>query len=98
MHQGKLGNQNIKNGYTILKYIVEAINESTLTKAKKKCLLEGLSSEFYSYIPHNNTNRFSKFKSLDSNQDIKEKFQIKVKYLNNQSQLLNYLKVFREYQ
>ncbi|CAD8094014.1 unnamed protein product [Paramecium sonneborni] len=74
MPLGKLGSQTIKNGYTILKQIAEVINESTLIKAKKKCLLEHLSSEFYSYIPHNNG--FSKLKSLDTNQDIKEKLEM----------------------
>lgn len=64
MPLGKLGNETIKKGYSILKKIAEAINEIK-SKPKKKCLLESLSSEFYSYIPHNNG--FSKLKSLETN-------------------------------
>ncbi|CAD8213999.1 unnamed protein product [Paramecium octaurelia] len=74
MPLGKLGNQTIKKGYSLLKKIAEAINETKLTKPKKKCLLESLSSDFYSYIPHNNG--YSKLKSLDTNQDIKEKLEM----------------------
>ncbi|CAD8171360.1 unnamed protein product [Paramecium pentaurelia] len=74
MPLGKLGNETIKKGYCILKKIAEAINETKIAKAKKKCLLESLSSDFYSYIPHNNG--YSKLKSLDSNSDIKEKLEM----------------------
>lgn len=65
MPLGKLGNETIKKGYSILKKIAETINEYKFTKPKKKCLLESLSSEFYSYIPHNNG--YLKLKSLETN-------------------------------
>lgn len=74
MPLGKLGSETIKKGYSILKKIAEAINETKLTKAKKKFLLESLSSDFYSYVPHNNG--YSKLKSLDTNSDIKEKLEM----------------------
>ena len=49
MPLGKLSKTNIERGYKILNDIVEAIDGR---KANSRTLIEQLSNDFYSYIPH----------------------------------------------
>lgn len=49
MPLGKLSKSNIERGYKILADIVEALKGHS---ANKRSVLENLSNEFYSYIPH----------------------------------------------
>lgn len=74
MPLGKLGDKTIKKGYNMLKKLSEVINTKSMGKEKRRSTLEGLSSEFYSYIPHNNG--FKKLKTFSTNQDVKDKIEM----------------------
>ena len=76
MPLGQLSESNIKKGFECLQLISECLEEQTKTKKSLRTRLGNLSSQFYTFIPHDfGMARMSQF-ILDCDEDVVEKHEM----------------------
>ena len=66
MPLGKLSKQNIKKGYKMLKQLEDEINHKM-----RQDVMEQLTNDFYSYIPHDVGFKNMRLYKLDTRQKVK---------------------------